>query len=270
MANSKLILFSDASIRKPEEILVLDMPASPHVKGFVVCDGAGKPVYKQPADQDALSDGQRKKLQSLLNGARMVVGFAVNSDLQTLEKEQIYLYDDVYCIDLHTTFTHMLNQGLVPKKAGADCSPKKMAEYFAFDTAAAGDDENLGALMKWKIFDAMTKMKGGFLARMTPKIKALRIRKLEAGVADSEWIDISDEAPTAPNAESAIEKIVQNQGLYETLIPDGGDYVIVRMTEAEYSLFLQIQSCRCDYTVKLFYETILKPGILQRLLQVNE
>ncbi len=270
MASSKLISFTDASIRRPEEVLVLDLPASPQVKGLVVCDGAGTQVYKQPADQDAFSDGQRKKLQSLLDGARMVVGFSVNSDLQSLEKENIYLYDDVNLIDLHTTFTHMLNQGLVPKKAGADCSPKKMAEYFDFDAASVESAENLGVLMKWKIFDAMTKLKGGFLAKMPPKIKALRIRKLEAGVAESEWIDISDEAPAVPQAESAVFKIVQSQGLYETLIPDGGDYVIVRMSEAEYSLFLQIQSCRKDYTVKLFYETILKPGILQRLLQVNE
>ncbi len=266
MASSKLIVYSDASIRKPEEVLVLDIPAPPHVKGLHIHDGTGKQVYKQPADQGTLSDGQRKKLQSLLDGARMIVGFSVNSDLQVLEKAKIYLYDDVYCIDLHTTFTYMLNQGVVPKKEAPDGSPKKIAEYFGFDASAIGNAEELNVLMKWKIFDAMTKLKGGFLAKMAPKIKSLRIRKLEAGVAESDWIDISDEASAVPETESAIGKIVQNQGLYETLIPDGGDYVIVRMSETEYSLFLQIQSCRSDYTVKLFYETILKPGIMQRLL----
>ncbi len=266
MASSKLISFSDASIGELSEILVLDMPMPPHVKGLLVYDGTGKQVYKQPADQDFLFDRQRKELQSVLDGARMIVGFSVNSDLQALEREKLYLYDDVYCIDLHTTFTYMLNQGLVPKKKAPDCSPKKIAEYFGFDAAAVGNTDELNVLMKWKIFDAMTKLKGGFLAKMAPKIKSLKIRKLEAGVPESDWIDITDEAPVEPSAESAIEKIVQNQGLYETLIPDGGDYVIVRMSEAEYSLFLQIQSCRRDYTVKLFYETILRPGILQRLL----
>lgn len=266
MASSKLISFSDASIRKPEEVLVLDVPMPPHVKGLNIYDGTGKQVYKQPADQGALSDGQRKKLQSLLDEARMVVGFSINSDLQVLEKAKIYLYDDVYCIDLHTTFTYMLNQGVVPKKEAPDGSQKKIAEYFGFDAAAVGNSEDLNVLMKWKIFDSMIKLKGGFLAKMAPKIKSLRIRKLEAGVPESDWIDITDEAPTEPSAESAALKIVQNHGLYETLIPDGGDYVIVRMSEEEYSLFLQIQNWRKDYTVKLFYETILKPGILQRLL----
>lgn len=266
MASSKLISFSDASIGRPEEVLVLDIPMPPYVKGLLVYDGSGKQVYKQPTDQETFSDGQRKKLQSLLDEARMVVGFSVNSDLQVLEKAQLYLYDDVFCIDLHTTFTCMLNQGVVPKKKAPDCSPKKIAEYFDFDAAAVGNPEELNACMKWKIFDAMTKLKGGFLAKMAPKIKSLKIRKLEAGVPEADWIDITDEAPVEPSTESAIEKIVQNQGLYETLIPDGGDYVIVRMSEVEYSLFLQIQNCRKDYTVKLFYETILKPGILQRLL----
>lgn len=266
MASSKLILYSDISIRKPEEVLILDVPGAPQdVKGLSVHDGAGNRLYKQPADQGTLSDGQRAKLQSLLDGARMIVGFSVNYDLQVLGKEQLYLYDDVCCIDLNTTFTHLRNKGLV-KKSETDCNVKKLAEYFGFDMTAAGNGEDVNGRMKWKIFDGMTKFKDGFLAKLAPKINSLKIRKLEAGVPESDWIDITDEAPVEPSAESAIEKIVENQGLYETLIPDGGDYVIVRMSEAEYSLFLQIQNCRKDYTVKLFYETILKPGILQRLL----
>ena len=264
MASAKLISFSEASISRPEEVLVLDMPVSAHVKGLMVYDGAGKQVYKQPEDQDTLSDGQRKKLQALFDEARMVVGFSINSDLLVLEKEKLYLYDGVYCIDLHTTFTYMLNQGVVSKKAVSDESLKKIAAYFGFKVI--GNSENQGGLMKWKIFDGMTKLKNGFLAKMAPKIKFLRNRKLEAGVEESEWIDITDEAPVESGVDHVVEKIVQNQGLYETLISDGGDYIIVRMSEAEYSLFLQIQNCRSDYSVKLFYETILKPGILQRLL----
>ncbi len=269
MASSKLISFSDASIGRPEEVLVLDIPLPPHVKGLLVYDGTGKQVYKQPADQE-FSDGQRKKFQSLLDEARMIVGFSINSDLQVLEKAKMYLYDDVYCIDLHTTFTYMLNQGVVPKKEMPDCTLKKIAEYFDFDAAVVGNQEELNVRMKWKIFDEMTKRKGGFLAKMTPKIKSLRIRKLEADVPESEWIDITDEAPVEPDEESAVGKIVENQGFYETLLPDGGDYIIVRMSEAEYALFLQIQNCCRDYTVKLFYETVLKPGILQRLMSGRE
>ncbi len=263
MATSKTMRFSDFSICKPEEILILDNPGvQENINGFTVYDGEGTLAFRVPDNESKLSTGQRNTLQDILNNARLVVGLSVNADLNILGKEGFYLYDDVACIDLITTISYLVRQQQVDKKKLKTNSLKGMIQYFGIEEVCK---ENESGWAKYKIFDLLSQFKKGFLNVVPPKIICKARPK-----AGEKWIELTKEGVVrmeAPaEAPAAVESVVEYQGFYEVLLPEEGDYIIVRMTASEYRLFTEIQKCRADFTVKMFYETILKPGIVQRLL----
>ncbi len=260
MAN-KVVRFSDFSISKPEEILILDNPgAYGSVAGFTIYDGQGNRIFQISDSTSKLSVGQQKKLQDILNRARLLAGLSINTDLKLLNKEGLYLYQDVACIDLSTTFNYLVSQGYVENKNLKDNGPKGMVQCFGID----GTSKETG-WVKYKIFEALSQFREGLLNQITPKV-TIKIRP-QAG---EKWIELTKEGVVrmeAPaEAPAAVESVVEYQGFYEVLLPEEGDHIIVRMTASEYRLFTEIQKCRSDFTVKMFYETILKPGIVQRLL----
>ena len=57
------------------------------------------------------------------------------------------------------------------------------------------------------------------------------------------------------------------QGFYETIVPIKGVDRIVRMSEEEYQMYLKIRKITPGYPLRVFYLTILVPGIKSAIVR---
>lgn len=255
----------------PEKIYCLDIEGVPNTIGEItIIQINGERIYHTEGIKGRFPLLKLKEIQEVLNQAKMIVGHNLNSDLRALQRQGAYLYEDIRCVDTFATYQKLKEMNLITTKEDMGGTLGNIARFFHIERKGYHQSE-VDAQVTAAVFLAMVSYKQGLMVEIKPSISQIRrIKKSEENgiMTDNNYED--KEKPTRKKQIMPVEEKdeispkQEYQGIYQWAIkiPIPANEVVIRLTKAEYGLFMKIKEINPTYSIKTFYDTIIQPGML--------
>lgn len=253
----------------PEKIYCLDIEGVPNTIGEItIIQINGERIYHTEGIKGRFPLLKLKEIQEVLNQAKMIVGHNLNSDLRALQRQGAYLYEDIRCVDTFATYQKLKKMNLITAKEDMGGTLGNIARFFHIERKGYHQSE-VDAQVTAAVFLAMVSYKQGLMVEVKPSISQIRRIKESEGngiMTDNNYGNRED-----PTMEKQIMPIEEKdeispkqeyQGIYQWAVTTPGHEVVIRLTKAEYGLFMKIKEINPTYSIKTFYNTIIQPGML--------
>lgn len=263
-------------------ILALDIEGAPKGVNQISCvNSKGKQTVNQYGDKPnhftvgSLSEDQRIIIKNVLKKTQILIGYNISSDITALAKQGIDISLNIVIVDLFLTVQHMVETGVIEKCRLANMTLKGVAEYYGIKDVSGYHDSRVDAKITMRLFHTMYKAyHGQFWAMMNRKQMAIakgkaepiEITNEEEETMNNAIIDWMQDYSTEPDCDI----LKSDQGFYQALVPIKGTKQIVRMSQKELDMYLAIRKMAPNYPLRVFYLTILAPGIISAVKNNEE
>lgn len=211
-----------------------------------------------------MSKGARKQIITLLNGAKILIGYNIAADLNALARKNISIPAEVIIVDLYMTFQKLADtKQLESPPAGQKLMDA--ASYYGINDVCGYHNSMVDSTITMRLFWEMNnQVDGKFVVIQDEQIPELGIAT-EVDIAKGsvmglqnprEYMDYSGQK------EEIIRPI--SKGMYEAVVNMYGTKAIVRLTKQEYKLFKNIRKVTPNYPLWVFYRSVVAPGVLYR------
>lgn len=256
----------------PEKIYCLDIEGVPNNIGEItIIQINGERIYHTEGIKGKFPLLKLKEIQEILNQAKMIVGHNLNSDLRTLQRQGAYLYEDIRCVDTFATYQKLKEMNLITAEEDMGGTLGNIARFFHIERTGYHQSE-VDAQVTAAVFLAMVSYKQGLMVEVKPSISQIRRIKESEGngiMTDNNYGNKEEptmEKPIMPVEEKdEISPKQEYQGIYQWAVTTPGHKVVIRLTKAEYSLFMKIKEINPTYSIKTFYNTIIQPGMFYQI-----
>lgn len=271
--NMMLNLTKLIEITPDKAVAALDIEGAPMGVNQISCvNGLGKETVNQYGTKEnclspgTLNEDQRKIIQNVLKKVQILVGYNISSDITALAKQNIDVSLNIVIVDLFLTMQYLVDQGVIDTSRLPNMTLKGVAEYYGIKDVTGYHDSRVDAKVTMRIFHTMYKTHQGLFWTMTGRKNAAiakgewlpkSIADKEDAVMENKMIDWAQDYSN----ESEIEVYKSPSGIYEALVPIKGMDRIIRMSKDEYDTYLNLRKMAPGYPLRVFYLTILAPGI---------
>lgn len=253
----------------PEKIYCLDIEGVPNNIGEItIIQINGERIYHTEGIKGKFPLLKLKEIQEILNQAKMIVGHNLNSDLRTLQRQGAYLYEDIRCVDTFATYQKLKEMNLITAEEDMGGTLGNIARFFHIERTGYHQSE-IDAQVTAAVFLAMVSYKQGLMVEIKPSISQVRRIKESEGnriMTDNNCEDKEErtmEKQIMPVEEKdEISPKQEYQGIYQWAVTTPGHEVVIRLTKAEYGLFMKIKEINPTYSIRTFHNTIIQPGML--------
>lgn len=256
----------------PEKIYCLDIEGVPNNIGEItIIQINGERIYHTEGIKGKFPLLKLKEIQEVLNQAKMIVGHNLNSDLRTLQRQGAYLYEDIRCVDTFATYQKLKEMNLITAEEDMGGTLGNIARFFHIERTGYHQSE-VDAQVTAAVFLAMVSYKQGLMVEVKPSIS--QIRRIKESEGNGIMTDNNYGNKEEPTMEKQIMPVEEKdeispkqeyQGIYQWAVTTPGHEIIIRLTKAEYGLFMRIKEINPTYSVKTFYNTIIQPGMLYQI-----
>lgn len=253
----------------PEKIYCLDIEGVPNNIGEItIIQINGERIYHTEGIKGKFPLLKLKEIQEILNQAKMIVGHNLNSDLRTLQRQGAYLYEDIRCVDTFATYQKLKEMNLITAEEDMGGTLGNIARFFHIERTGYHQSE-VDAQVTAAVFLAMVSYKQGLMVEVKPSIS--QIRRIKESEGNGIMTDNNYGNKEEPTMEKQIMPVEEKneisprqeyQGIYQWAVTTPGHEVVIRLTKAEYGLFMKIKEINPTYSIKTFYNTIIQPGML--------
>ena len=242
---------------RPTEILCIDTEGGPEkIFQISLIDLNEKPMCNTYTKNGVLGKNERKTIQNLLNKARILIGYSLNSDLSTLNRQDITLPQGIVCLDVCSTINQMIREGMINRSQMASVALKDAASFFGITGVLGYHNALVDASVTVKLYKKVLKQNMGKMTMIDPHIVLLNEKQQLEQKAS--WEDEKD-----------ILYPIQEH-FYEGIICRDGRPYAIRMTEKEWKLYQKNKKFSPLYTLSDFYSSVVEPGILYRAAAYKE
>lgn len=256
----------------PEKIYCLDIEGVPNtIDEITIIQINGERIYHTEGIKGKFPLLKLKEIQEILNQAKMIVGHNLNSDLRTLQRQGAYLYEDIRCVDTFATYQKLKEMNLITAEEDMGGTLGNIARFFHVERTGYHQSE-VDAQVTAAVFLAMVSYKQGLMVEVKPSISQVRRIKESEGngiMTDNKYGDKEGstmEKQIMPVEEKdEISPKQEYQGIYQWAVKTPGHEIVIRLTKAEYGLFMRIKEINPTYSVKTFYNTIIQPGMFYQI-----
>lgn len=234
---------------RPTEILCIDTEGGPEkIFQISLIDLNEKPMCNTYTKNGVLGKNERKTIQNLLNKARILIGYSLNSDLSTLNRQDITLPQGIVCLDVCSTINQMIREGMINRSQMTSVALKDAASFFGITGVLGYHNALVDASVTVKLYKKVLKQNMGKMTMIDPHIVLLNEKQQLEQKAS--WEDEKD-----------ILYPIQEH-FYEGIIYRDGRPYAIRMTEKEWKLYQKNKKFSPLYTLSDFYSSVVEPGIL--------
>lgn len=242
---------------RPTEILCIDTEGGPEkIFQISLIDLNEKPMCNTYTKNGVLGKNERKTIQNLLNKARILIGYSLNSDLSTLNRQDITLPQGIVCLDVCSTINQMIREGMINRSQMTSVALKDAASFFGITGVLGYHNALVDASVTVKLYKKVLKQNMGKMTMIDPHIVLLNEKQQLEQKAS--WEDEKD-----------ILYPIQEH-FYEGIIYRDGRPYAIRMTEKEWKLYQKNKKFSPLYTLSDFYSSVVEPGILYRAAAYKE
>lgn len=261
----------------PEKIYCLDIEGVPNtIDEITIIQINGERIYHTEGIKGKFPLLKLKEIQEVLNQAKMIVGHNLNSDLRTLQRQGAYLYEDIRCVDTFATYQKLKEMNLITAEEDMGGTLGNIARFFHVERTGYHQSE-VDAQVTAAVFLAMVSYKQGLMVEVKPSISQVRRIKESEGngiMTDNKYGDKEGstmEKQIMPVEEkNEISPKQEYQGIYQWAVTTPGHEVVIRLTKAEYGLFMKIKEINPTYSIKTFYNTIVQPGMFYHIKEQTQ
>ena len=174
---------------------------------------------------------------------------------------------------------HLIEKGVIEKARLSNHKLEDVAKYFGITDVKEYHKSDIDAKVTMRLFHTIYKLNHGKLWTMT-NYKNKEIANGANSPVITEKKTIENESKEETNMNENLIDWKQNydnevdaevyqspQGFYEAIVPIKGVDRIVRMSEEEYKMYLNIRKMAPGYPLRVFYLTILVPGIKSAIVR---
>lgn len=262
-----------------KNIFALDIEGAPcGINQISLVNGKGKMPINMYGDKlngsaiGTLKEKQINHIKSIINNVKILVGFNISGDLSALAKQGIEFDPNVVIVDLFHTVQYLAECGAIEKLRLPNMTLKGVAEYFSINDVTGYHNSQVDATVTMRLFHIMNDIfHGKFFIMTNIRDKEVSQKKVNE-VAENKVKEETQMANTIIDweqnyAEEAENEIYKSpQGFYEALVPIKNEKRIVRMSEEEYEMYLKLRTMAPGYPLRVYYLTILAPGIRSAIL----
>ena len=242
---------------KPTEILCVDTEGGPDkIFQIAIVDANEKAMCNTYSKNGVLAKNERKTIQNLLNKAKILVGYSLNSDLSTLSKQDITLPQGIVCLDVCSTINQMIREGMINKNQLSKVSLKDAASFFGISGVLGYHNALVDASVTVRLYKRVLKQNMGNMTMIDPHIVLLNEKQQ------------LEQKATLAEPDDILYPIQDH--FYEGIIHRDGERVAIRMTEKEWKLYQKNKKFSPLYTLSDFYSSVVEPGILYRAASYKE
>lgn len=264
----------------PEKIYCLDIEGVPNtIEEITIIQINGERIYHTEGIKGKFPLLKLKEIQEVLNQAKMIVGHNLNSDLRTLQRQGAYLYEDIRCVDTFATYQKLKEMNLITAEEDMGGTLGNIARFFHVERTGYHQSE-VDAQVTAAVFLAMVSYKQGLMVEIKPSIS--QIRRIKESEGNGIMTDNNYGNKEEPTMEKQIMPVEEKdeispkqeyQGIYQWAVTTPGHEVVIRLTKAEYDLFMKIKEINPTYSIKTFYDTIIQPGmfyLIKKQTQISQ
>lgn len=242
---------------KPTEILCIDIEGGPEkIFQISIVDLNEKAMCNTYTKNGVLGKNERKTIQNLLNKARILIGYSLNSDLTTLNRQDITLPQGIVCLDVLSTINQMIREGMINTNQLNKVALKNTASFFGISGVVGYHNALVDASATVKLYKRVLKQNMGKMTMIDPHIILLNEKQ-------------QLEQKASLTRQDDILYPIQDH-FYEGVIYRNGERYAIRMTEKEWKLYQKNRKFSPLYTLADFYSSVVEPGILYRAAAYKE
>ena len=239
----------------------------------LVCTNNGecKQLYNTYSESGTLSAGKKQSFIDMLNRAKVIVGYNIDSDRKALALQGIDIPDHIVIIDLYHTFMYLKDHEQLPLDGITGCALGDVATYYGLKDVKSLHNSLVDAKVTMDLFWRMVKKTNGMLwvvksriTKIAPNLKELYAKEVNKQMDIADMPTMMDYSYEEPSSLMKTE-----DGFYQGMVVIGRKERLVRLSKKEYKLLKKIRKLVPNYPLSVFYISIVVPGA-QEALRVYE